>query len=619
MTDSYIFTGTGFVTGKYRVTNNEIYSSVKKGLLEGFNEARIESSESFQEAKRDNLDLNAFDYMVDLKMGFRDRFHVVPFPPADKAYKNAETSLDLVVKAIQEALDKAGLSGKQIDAWYVGTATPNQHAPGIAEFSKAFFTDADNCSPTYSLTSACVGFNINVENALTYFESNPEIKHIVVAHSEIMSKLLTNEGDFVPFATFGDSAAAVVISRVKTKEKCGIIASVNGEDTAMLDFLGANIKGHLYMDARRVKSRAVPNIVETIKQLMDKCDWNDSDVDWYIPHQTGNAIVHSVRDILEIDAKKLFQEVQYNYGNLSGASVPASIFILEESNRLKPGNKIITSVAGLGGEFGGFAYVVPQDKTEFSHIPELMGKQVLITGATGAIGSKIAYLAAKQGANLILHYNSNHLLANKIKNEIIANYGVKTELWQADLTNANEIKSFVSSLQKSTNNINFLIVTHAITGGLSKASKVSIEEFSQVMAANYQSVKLLCDSIGEFITETVLITGSVGEDAQFSGSSPYVSSKRALRGYAVNLASELYNKRVNCVYYLPGLIDDGMIADLDISQVNASMMSVAQQKLIDSNSIADRMLKSVYRLKIAEVRISYESKLKVIKDGYLKF
>jgi len=619
MTDSFIFSGSGFVTGKYKITNDEIYQNVKKGLLGGFNEERIIASDSFIEAKSANNKLSPFDYMVYGKMGFKERYHVVPFPPSKPSYKRAENTLGLAVKSVELALEEAGISGKQIDAWFIGTATPDQFAPGIAEFTKAYFTDIEDVSPTFSLTSACVGFNINLEHAVSYFNAHPEAQHIVVAHAEIMSELLVNEHDFVPFSTFGDSAAAIIVSRVKTDNKCGILDITNGEDVAMLDFLGANIKGDLYMDARRVKSRAVPNIAGSMKNLLDNLNWQIKDVDWFIPHQTGNAIVHSVKELLAIPSDKLFQEIQYEYGNLSGASVPAAYDLLSKSNRIKPNQKLITAVAGLGGEFGGFAYVVPEMKYRFKQNKELEGSTILITGASGGIGSKIAEYAAAQGAELIIHYYSNKDKAIQIKEKIQSDYGVIVDLWKADLSVKQEVIEFVEGVKKKSQKIDYLINTHAITGSLSKASKVSDEEFIKVINSNYQSVRLLCDSLMNVVEKAILITGSVGEDAQFPGSVSYVAAKRALRGYAVNLAADLYDRRVGCIYYLPGLVDGGMISKLDNQQVIASMMSVDQHELVNRDDIAMRMLKSVYRLKIANVRISYESKLKVIKDGYLKF
>jgi len=619
MIDSYIFTGLGFVTGAYEILNCDIEKYIASGYLEGFDETRIAESPDYQIYKSKNANTTPFDYMTDQIMGFRKRYNVVPFPPAEHNYKEADNSLDLCVKAIEIALKQSKLNGNEIDAWFVGTATPHQFAPGIGEFAKAYFTDIDNQSPVFSITSACVGFNINLMRAVSFLKNHSEASNVVIAHAEVMSALLPKKKDFVPFSTFGDSAAAIVLSKVQTKNKQGVLAVLNKEDTRMLDFLGADYKGYLYMNPRMVKTRAVPNITDATKSLLQICNWNIDDLDIFIPHQTGNAIVDSVTENLNIDKKKVFKEIQYNFGNLSGASVPACFTLLEQSERLVPGNKIIAAVAGLGGEFGGFAYLVPDYKPKLSIKRELENKTVLITGATGGLGREIAREAASKGAEIILHYNSNQNLANELKRELEENYDIRVSTIQADFSDISGIETFVKAVKSSFNKINYLINTHAITGPLNKASKIEIEEFEEVMLSNYLSIKYICDELKTIITDCILITGSVGEDAQFPGSAPYVASKRALRAYAINLASELFKSEIRCNYYLPGIIDSGMMSKLEKSQISASMNMIRQQKLVHVKDIAKRMLSSVYRLKISNVRISYESNLKVIKDGYLNF
>lgn len=619
MTESYIFSGFGFVTGRYEVTNDDIERYMRASYLEGFDADRIASSDEYRCYRQLHAGSTPAAFMLEHKMGFCRRFHVMPFPPAAEKLKEAENSTDLCVAAVAKALTNSHLTGNDIDAWFVGTATPQQLAPGIAEFTKAYFTDIDNHAPTYSLTSACVGFNLNLENAILYFKTHASARHILLAHSEVMSALLFEERDFVPFSTFGDGAAAVVLSRVATSEREGVVAICNGEDPRMLDFLGADRKGRLYMNPRMVKARAVPNITATAQKLMQQCGCSVDDLLFFLPHQTGNAIVDAVTAALAIPPAKVFKDIQLHYGNLSGASIPACLTLLKERGQLVGGGMLIASVAGLGGEFGGFAYRVPQQEHKFESHRELDGRKIIITGGTGALGREIATAAAQKGADIIVQYNHNEAVAKALKANLTADFGVHVDLVQADFATQNGVQSFINDIVERGSRVDYCIFTHATTGSLQRASKVERAEYEHVMQTNYLSIKEICLHLTDIVSDSFLITGSVAEEAQFAGSTAYVTSKRALRSFATDFADIAYKKNIRCVHYVPGVIDAGMVNKLNQQQRKMSLMTIRQNELIPVKDIALRMLTATFRLKIPNVRTAYEGNLKVIKDSFKNF
>lgn len=617
MHQNYIFSGFGFVTGSYEVTNPDIEKAIRDGFFEGLDEERIRHSEKFQQLQQKNPNLTPFEYMAEHMMGFRKRFHVVPFPPRKESYKVAQTSLDLLVAAMQQAFDDSGVHPEDIGAWIVGTATPHEMAPGIAETAKAFFTQIDNRTETMTTASACVGFNVNMERALNFLNAHPEHKHVMLAHTEVMSELLLEERDFVPFTTFGDGAAAVIISRVESDKKEGLLHVVNYEDMAMIDFLGADREGNLIMDPRRVKSRAVPNIVRSASEIMEKEQWTTETVDVFIPHQTGHAIVHEAGALLKFPFEKVFQEVQLDFGNLSGASVPASMTHLKRTGRLTPGTKIVTAVTGLGGELGGFSYVVP----DFNGFPaknnDLQGKTALVTGCTGGLGGEISRQLAEKGCRVLMQYNSNDAKARKVLSEL-PSQELNHQLIKANFADDAEMEQLLEKVKASAQQINYLVHTVAATGSLNKGSEVTHQEMEQVDKINFRNTAKLTEALTPMIQDTVLFTGSIAQDAQFSGSSAYVSSKRGLYGFAAGYARLQYPK-IKCVFYIPGVIDGGMTEVLNPAQVNASMQAVGQQNLIPLAAIAQRMVKSLYIPKVANVRSHYDGVLVVRKDGYTKY
>jgi len=616
MVENYIFSGYGHALGEYSIDNKELEQAVNKEFLEKFDTKRIEAGDTFKSLKETHPDLTAFDYMAELKMGFKKRNHVVPFPPTREKYKKAKTALDLAVESVTDAVADAGINPEDISAWLVSTATPHEQAPGIAATLKAYFVDFENQSETMTLTSACGGFNYNLERAVNYFKTHPEAKHLVVCHTEVMSELLIDTTEFVPFVTFADAAAAVILTREEAEEKAGILSIVNYEDPQMINYLGASASGKMYMQAGIIKTRATINLVRNSKEVLEKTNWDLKDLDLMIPHQTGNAIVHGVVKELGIDMDKVYQKVQYENGNLSGASIPTCMSKLNIDGKLKEGQKIITATAGLGGENGAFTYLVPKRQITKQVYQHLKGKTCLITGASGGIGEAVALEIAERGANIILHYFSNEVKAQNLANRIEKEYKVKVEIVRANFAKSDELEQMINQILNNYSEIDYLVHTAATTGSLGRASEISIKEFDLVMQINQHAPIELTKRLFSIIKKTILYVGSVAEDGEFPGSVAYVSSKRGLHGFAGSFANEAFQKGLKSIYYMPGMVDGGMAKYLDEKQRNATMLSISQRKVTPLKLIASRIVNSLYIPKVQGTNSSYEDALTVRRDSY---
>lgn len=76
----------------------------------------------------------------------------------------------------------------------------------------------------------------------------------------------------------------------------------------------------------------------------------------------------------------------------------------------------------------------------------LEGKSILITGGAVRIGQAISLFLAKRGANIALHYGSSSEAAQKTKEEI-EKLGVRCNLYQADLSRADEVKGLTEEVE----------------------------------------------------------------------------------------------------------------------------------------------------------------------------
>lgn len=85
---------------------------------------------------------------------------------------------------------------------------------------------------------------------------------------------------------------------------------------------------------------------------------------------------------------------------------------------------------------------------------DLAGKVVVITGASGGIGSAIARKFAAEGARLILHYRSQREPVEKLRQEL---KGSDLLVCRADLTRETEVKRLVATSLKKFGRIDTLI------------------------------------------------------------------------------------------------------------------------------------------------------------------
>src|SRR5581483_5185514 len=86
--------------------------------------------------------------------------------------------------------------------------------------------------------------------------------------------------------------------------------------------------------------------------------------------------------------------------------------------------------------------------------PSLTNKVVLITGASGGIGSAIARAFAAEGANVVLHCRGNRAGAEKLQREL---RGAESIVLRADLTREGDVKKLFAQTLKRFGRVDTLI------------------------------------------------------------------------------------------------------------------------------------------------------------------
>ena len=199
-----------------------------------------------------------------------------------------------------------------------------------------------------------------------------------------------------------------------------------------------------------------------------------------------------------------------------------------------------------------------------------MRKNVLITGASGGIGEAMCREFAKNGYNVVIHYNSSEEAALKLQQEIESQYQVKAVPIKADLRNRDEVKALARKATAILGNTDVLI-NNAGVAYLTLFQTADDNKVRELFDINLMSAMNLTKEILPSMIRNksgrIINISSMWGIAGASCEVHYSASKSALIGFTKALAKEVGPSgiTVNCI--APGYIDTKMNSSIDDESV----------------------------------------------------
>ena len=188
-------------------------------------------------------------------------------------------------------------------------------------------------------------------------------------------------------------------------------------------------------------------------------------------------------------------------------------------------------------------------------------KNVLITGATGGIGSAILDIFYKNGFNIIAS-GTNEDKLKKLQDK----YSERVSIIKCDLSDENQINHLVSQAQSSCDSIDILINNAGITKD-NVFLRMQKDQWDDVINVNLNSNFLLTKLIIKGMIKKrwgriVNITSVVAKMGN-AGQANYVASKSAIEGFSRTLAQEVASRNItiNCV--APGFVDTDILSTIE--------------------------------------------------------
>lgn len=179
----------------------------------------------------------------------------------------------------------------------------------------------------------------------------------------------------------------------------------------------------------------------------------------------------------------------------------------------------------------------------------LKNKTILLTGASGGIGSEMAKLLSSHGIKLILVGLSQ--VALEILN---AQLGGQHYVIEADISTTEGRQTILSSCQQYEDKLDILI-NNAGIGQFSLFSDLSEDDIAAIININLTSTLLLSQTLLPLLLTRpqaqIVNIGSILGSIGFPGSTVYCASKFGSRGFTEALRRELLDTNVSVRYFAP--------------------------------------------------------------------
>ena len=183
----------------------------------------------------------------------------------------------------------------------------------------------------------------------------------------------------------------------------------------------------------------------------------------------------------------------------------------------------------------------------------------LITGASAGIGAACARLAAAQGYDLALTYNSDPAGAEAVAaaaNEA----GSKTIVVQADVANPADIEKIFAQVDEGFGRLDALINNAGIVGQTARVTDLSHERLRQIFDVNVIGAILVAQAaVKRMEAQGRGVIVNISSAAARLGSAnqyvDYAASKAAIDTFTKGLSDEVAGKGIRVMAIAPGLIE----------------------------------------------------------------
>jgi len=212
-------------------------------------------------------------------------------------------------------------------------------------------------------------------------------------------------------------------------------------------------------------------------------------------------------------------------------------------------------------------------------------KKILITGASGGIGSSIADKFLSNKYEMILTSSSSATLSN-----LKQKYGNNHHYYVLDFKNPDENNIILKKISEEHQDLNIIVNNAGITDD-SLLLRMKTDQWNNVIQANLSSnftiIKALLPNMIKNKSGNIIGVSSVVATSGNPGQSNYVAAKSGMIGFYKSIALEVASRNINVNVVSPGFIISPMTEKLNDKQKNVVLEKIPMKRFGESNEVAD--------------------------------
>ncbi|MVA22852.1 SDR family oxidoreductase [Agrobacterium vitis] len=194
-------------------------------------------------------------------------------------------------------------------------------------------------------------------------------------------------------------------------------------------------------------------------------------------------------------------------------------------------------------------------ETTYKGSGRLAGKKAVITGADSGIGRAVALAYAREGADVLISYLSEHEDAEETK-RLVEEAGRKAVLVAGDLQKADHCRLIIDKAVAELGGIDILVNNAAHQKTFEQIEDISDEEWELTFRVNIHAMFYLTKAAVKHMKPgaAIINTASINADTPSPTLLAYATTKGAIQNFTAGLAQLLAEKGIRANTVAPGPI-----------------------------------------------------------------